>query len=158
MTNTKEESVREEAKKLGIGSWHLKSIDKLEAEIAEAKGTTEKAKAEPVRKKAPRIQVSKARGSSRQKKLDELNKAHPEYIHQYRPFGTEQAKIEAGGFEVVPGETRGEEIIVRTMRDSYDEYLAESNNAEAEKMEAGVDDSGRMVQRQTASPKSPVKD
>ena len=113
---------------------------------------------EPVRKKAPRMQVRTARGNDRQAYLDELNAQNPEYEHQYRQAGTPADKIYAQGFEVVPGKTRGDEIVVRTMKDSFEEWIAESNSAEADKMERGVDDSGKMVQRLKASPKSPVKD
>ena len=77
---------------------------------------------------------------------------------QYRQAGTPVERIEAQGFEVVPGKTRGDEIVVRTMKESFDEWIAESNNTEAEKMERGVDDTGKMVQRLKSTPKSPVKD
>lgn len=160
MTTQNIDTLREEAKALKIKSWHVLGEDRLTEEIQKAKAdkTDAVTTAEPVRKKAPRMQIRSARTNDRQSFLDEMNEKNPEYEYQYRAAGTPADRIEAGGFEVVTGVTRGEEIVVRTSKDSFVEYLDASNDSEASKMEAGVDDTGRMVQRQKSSPKEHLKE
>jgi hypothetical protein len=157
MTTQIMDTLKEEAKALKIKGWHIMGEDRLIEEIQKAKVVAVEP-AEPVRKKAPRMKIRTARTNDRQALLDELNAKDPEYEHQYRMAGTPVDRIEAGGFEVVAGVTRGDEIVVRTSKDSFLEYLDASNDAEAKKMEAGVDDTGRMVQRQTSSPKEHLKE
>ena len=152
MTTQTMDTLKEEAKALKIKGYHLMGEERLVEEVQKAKAV------EPVRKKAPRIKVETATGNHRQQKLDMLNAANPEYEHQYRLVGTDPRVIEAKGFEVVEGESLGDEIVVRTMKDSFVEWQNARNAAEAEKMERGIDSTGTKIMRQTASPKDHVKE
>lgn len=153
MTETIElEALKEEAKSLGVKGVHLyKDVDKLMEAM-------EKVKETPTRKTAPRMRVDTSRTSQRKKKIKELNKMNPEYEHQYRPVGTDPRIIEAQGFEVVDGETLGAEIVVRTMRDSFEEWQDKKNEYEADRMQAGIDSDGVNILRQTASPKPHIQE
>ena len=160
MTTQIIDTLREEAKALKIKSWHVLGEDRLIEEIQKAKAdkTDAVVTAEPARKKAPRMVVETANTNHRQKKLDLLNDANPEYEHQYRAVGTDPRAIEARGFEIVDGEYLGDEIVVRTMKDSFLEWQNARNHAEAQKMERGIDDTNTKILRQTARPKDHIKE
>ena len=152
------EAKREKAKELKVKGYHLMGEEKLDEVIAKADNTEAAKTAEPVRKKAPRMQVETTKVHARQKKLDELNALYPEYEHQYRLMGTDPRVIEAKGFEVVDGESLGDEIVVRTMKDSFIEWQNAMNSTEADKMERGIDETGTKILRQTIQPKDHVKE
>jgi hypothetical protein len=160
MTTQTIDTLREEAKALKVKSWHVLGEDRLIEEIQKAKADKTDAvpTAEPARKKAPRMKVETASVNHRQKKLDLLNDASPEYEHQYRMVGTDPRVIEAKGFEVVEGEFLGDEIVVRTMKDSFVEWQNARNDAEAKKMERGIDDTNTKILRQNARPKDHIKE
>lgn len=158
--NIEIESLRARAKELKIKGWHIMGAEKLTEAIAKAEVGAEEPEVLPVqdtqRKKAPRMKVETVKVNARQKKLDELNAANGEYEHQYRQAGTDPRVIEAQGFEVVDGESLGDEIVVRTMKDSFLEWQDAKNKVETDRMQKGLDDyDGVRVRAETAQPKSP---
>lgn len=149
------EAIRAEAKALGVKGWHLMGEERLLEEIEAAK---KPAKVEQsARKKAPRMRIEHVRENNRQHKLDELNALYPEYEHQYRLATTDPRKIEHSGFEIVDGEKLGDEIVVRTMKDSFVEWQNKKNKLSTDHMQAAFDDhEGIKILSQTAVGKDPV--
>lgn len=148
------ESLREEAAELGMKGVHLyKDPEKLAEKIAE-----HKAKAEPVRKKAPKMRVSGTGYTDyAMERLRQLEQEHPDRKYLIRAVGTPPEKLANQGL-AFDGETIGDEMLCYTDRESYEEYIVAKNRAERRKMDAIDPVEDGKIKSFDAQPKKGIAD
>lgn len=126
-TDKKQELV-EKAKALGIKNQHVCGIEKLEEKIAELE-----TKAEPVRKKAPRMYVSGSRSQTRDAVVSQLEAENPGY-----KYILERANITPGELRAKDLESTGKylknDLICRLPIEEYNEWLIDRNETNARVM------------------------
>lgn len=180
MTSQEHNEIRqdllERAKEIGFApkGIHLYGVDKLERAVREAERAwresesavadgvvpdvaepERKEEALPARKAAPRMSVSGLRGDTRAKVIADLEAANPGWKYVYQPSKAEPAELARKGLEST-GKYHKSDLICRTDKAAYEEWLEERNIVERETMDS-IDMDGTRILSQTASPKTPVE-
>jgi hypothetical protein len=154
------ESLKDEAKELGMSGWQAcKDPEKLLQKIEEFKESGK-------RKKAPKLRVAGYGENSRSKLIAELERDDPDakYILQAAGITPEEASIK--GMEIVKkanGDVMycGNDIVCRTDKESYNEWVDGRNNRALNAMKSIDRDltserGGKKIQSLKSSPKTGV--
>lgn len=160
------EELKAEAKSLGVKGWQLmKDPEKLQAKIDEAKAV-EVAEAAPKRKAPPKMQVSFTGENKRRTLIERLEREDPtcKYLTKSNSFSPAEAK--AKGFEIVRKENGdimycGDDIVVRTEKDSYYEWQRKRGEHATNAMKAidpllDTEGGGKKVQSLQERPKQGI--
>lgn len=137
-----------QAKELGIKSPHTCGVEKLKEKIAEAQ-------ANPVveRKVAPKMVVTGKKEDSRTKRINELEAENPGIKYLTKKAGTTAAQLKAAGLEST-GEYLKNDLICRTDKDSYNEWIDARNSAARRTMDS-IDTEGTKIKSHSAQAKVP---
>ena len=139
MTSQEETDKKQEllvrAKELGIKGAHVCGIDKLEEKIADAEAANEA----PVRKVAPRMSISVARSLGRDAAIAQLERDNPGYKYILESADTNAAMLAAKGLEST-GKYLKNDLICRTDKESYEEFLKDRNDRNSRVMDSVYDE------------------
>jgi hypothetical protein len=157
------DELKAEAKSLdGFSGWQaIKDPEKLRDKI-----DAFKQKETPVKKKAPKMTVQKRGVSSREDVIARLEEEDPDCKYLTQSARLTPAEAAAKGFEIVrkkSGEfmTVGNDIIVRTDKESYNEWQNARTEGQLQAMKSidrdlEVGRGGKRIQALTESPKKGV--
>jgi hypothetical protein len=166
------------AKKLGVKSIHLFSkegsleaaivkkqseavasepkleVDKVTEEVAEEVAQTEVVvKASPKRKLPPRMNVAGIGRDDRAALIERLEREDPECKYIFQSSNITQRELAAKGFEKTDYSLKND-VVCRTIKDSYEEMLEVRNEGSYEAM-GRIDGGTGIVGKFDANPKSP---
>jgi hypothetical protein len=150
-----------EAKALGIVAkgLHLYSVKKLQDTIASVKENGLPVSAppaptkEPERKKAPKMSLAGLQASSRSEVIKNLEADNPGYKYLYQSSAITAEQLAQKGLEST-GQYHKSDLICRTDKESYDEYLAQRNIIQRQLMDS-IDTEGTKIKSFDANPKAP---
>jgi len=131
------EALKAEAKKLNVPGWQAtKDPEKLQAKIDEAKKTGG-------RSKAPKLRVATSGESSRNKLIEQMEREDPECKYLTQSSALTQAEAKAKGIEICKEPNGdfiycGEDIVCRTDKESYYEWV-DKRNADATRSMKSID-------------------
>lgn len=154
------ETLKAEAKELGVTGWQaMKDPEKLKAKI-------EDAKAGASRSVAPKMVVTTSGGNDRNSVLSKLEKENPGVKYLTQSSKLTPAEAAAKGFEIVRKDNGdilycGNDIIVRTDKQSYNEWQQARNDNSLQAMKSIDKDlsnegGGRKIQAVTERAKKGV--
>jgi predicted ATPase with chaperone activity len=107
----------------------------------------------PKRKKAPRMTVAGINTDSRTEAVERLEREDPDCKYIFQNSSISDKDLAAKGLERT-GESVKNDILCRTMKDSYEEVLAAKNEGQFESMQR-IDGGTGIVGNHEARPKSP---
>ena len=119
----------------------------------EAKPVQETVQVAPKRKKAPRMTVAGINNDARTEAVNRLEREDPECKYIFQNSSISDKDLAAKGLERT-GETVKNDILCRTMKDSYEEVLSAKNEGQYEAMQR-IDGGTGIVGNHEARPKSP---
>lgn len=152
----------EDAKKLGIKSPHMYSLDKLKQAVADATGSEKAAnpveedapEAVPVRSKVPKMSVENITENSRERVASEWRKKEPDCEFVYQRSDVTASELEQKGLQWTGVRVKGE-ILCRTDKQGYNEVQSAKRDAEAKRMERIDPKNSRVARRLTEMHKTP---
>jgi hypothetical protein len=127
-------------------------VTEVEVEDVEEAVVVEE-KPAPIRKKAPRMSVAGVNTDSRTEAITRLEREDPECKYIFQNSSISDKQLAAKGFERT-GETVKNDIICRTMKDSYEEVLNAKNEGQFESMQR-IDGGTGIVGNHESQPKTP---
>ena len=167
MTSQEKEDNKElidEAQELGIYNPKVLTLENLKQKVAKAKAPEPEAEKEEVtvqkeeqRSKAPRMNVSNINEDTRERVVSEMRKKEPENEFVFQRGDVTDEELQAKGLQRT-GVSVKNDIICRTNKESFNEWMDTQRDAELKKMSAIEKDSGgsgRIVRKLTEVQKSP---
>ena len=131
-------------------------VEKVTEEVAEEVAQEEVvAKASPKRKLPPRMNVAGIGRDDRAALIERLEREDPECKYIFQSSNITQRELTAKGLEKTDYSLKND-VVCRTMRDSYEEMLEVRNNGSYEAM-GRIDGGTGIVGKFDANPKSPIK-
>jgi len=153
------EVLKAKAKELGVKGIHLfKSEDALQAKIDEmgtvVKEVTDVTPPQPKRKKAPSMPVHVVGRDERAELVARLEREDPSCKYIFEKGTITDRELAAKGFERTT-HTLGNDIVVRTDKDSFTEFFNAKRQAQANSMKS-IDTAGTKIKSFTEAPKQGV--
>lgn len=147
------DALKAQAKELKIKGYGLikdpgKLQDKINAALAEENEVVEE---KPKRSKAPKMSLEGITTNNRRKYLDKLDAADPECKHLLQPIGITAEELKLKGLEPT-GETWRNNVVCRTDKQGYNDYMAEKRQKRRRMMDA-IDVEQKYIKSHTESPK-----
>ena len=161
--NNELKALRVEAKELGVKSWHVLGEEKLILAVAEAKGGSNepadvpendvKPEVEKKRSKAPRMNVANIARDDRTAMIQKLEAEDPECKYILQAGSVTDRELAAKGMERTQYSVKND-VVCRTMKDSYEEWSQAKIDAQYESMQA-IDGGTGQVEALTEFAKKP---
>lgn len=157
------EALRAEAKELGVKSWHVLGEERLILEVAKVKGGSSepaeapeqevKPKVTEKRSKAPRMNVSNIQRDDRTAMIERLDAEEPDCKHILQAGSVTDRELAAKGLERTEYSVKND-VVCRTMKDSYEEWQQAKIDANYDAMQA-IDGGTGQVEALTEIVKKP---